>query len=215
LWRNSVLRARLIFSVVSFPLFVYLAILIFQYLGVPSPVSYILIFLSGLFYHFCATIFFVSAVYSYLKFLIHHRILLKLFIIIYFFGLIASILNCIIIIQLSSINALQFEVGQVYFAFLMSNFVFAPLGLLVCSFDFVKVDLFRSNERIYQARPIYLAVAIVSLSVFSLLLDAREEFGWSFSLIIMIMLGLIGFIGLFLKRIIRAVYVNCQNAIAE
>jgi hypothetical protein len=215
IWKNKILRTRLIFSIVSFPVFVFIVIFIFEYLGVQPPITYILIFLSGLFYHFSVTIFSISAVYSYSKFLINNRILLKVFIFIYFLGLLASVMNCTIIVQLNSIHYLPFEVGQIYFAFFMSNFVFAPLGFWVSSFDFVKIDLFRSNVDIYQPRPIYLAAAIVFLLVFSLLLDARAEFNWSFNSIFIVMTGLIVVIGVFLKRIVKIIYVNYQNSIAE
>jgi hypothetical protein len=215
IWKNEILRTRLIFSIGSFPMFVFIAIFIFEYLGVQLPITYILIFLSGMFYHFSVTIFSISAVYSYSKFLINNRILLEVFIVIYLLGLLASVMNCIIIVQLNSINYMPFEVGQIYFAFFMSNFVFAPLGFWVSSFDFVKIDLFRSNVDIYQPRPIYLAVAIVFLLVFSLLLDARAEFNWSFNSIFIVMIGLIVVIGVFLKRIMRIIYVNYQNSIAE
>lgn len=215
IWGNPILRARLIFSVGSFPVFVFITIFVFQYLEIQAPITYMLVFLSGLFYHFYVTIFSISAVYSYSKFLIYNRILLKVFTIIYVLGLFSSIVNCTIIIGLNSINHLQFEGGQICFAFFMSNFVFAPLGFWISSFDFVKIDLFRSNVGIYQPRPIYLAVAIMFLMVFSLLLDARTEFKWSFNLIFSVMLGLIGVIGISLKFMIKKICMNYQKSIAE
>lgn len=214
IWKNPILRKRIVFSVCSFPLFIFVAVFVVQYLDFQIRATYILIFLSGLFYHFFVTIFSISAVYSYSKFLIYNRILFKIFIGIYFLGLLTSIMNCAILIGVDFVGNLQFEVEQIYISFLMSNFIFAPLGFWVSSFDFVKMDLFGSSFE-GQPRPMYLAVIIVFLLMFSLLLDARAEFGWSSNLFFLILFVLILIVGAFLRFIFKCIYINYQNSIAE
>jgi hypothetical protein len=215
IWGNRILRSRIIFTIGSFPMFLFIAIFVFQYLGIEPRGTYMLFFLSGLFYHFSITFFSISAVYSYFKYLINHRALLAIFIFIYLIGLLTSIVNCAFLLGLNSISSLQFEVGQVCIAFFISNFVFAPLGFLICSYDFVKIDLFGSNVGFYQPRPIYLSVVIVFFFMFSLLLDARTEYGWSLNLVLLILFVLSGIILAFLKFILKRIYVNCQNSIVE
>lgn len=215
IWRNKPLRSRIIFTVAYFPLFFFVSIYISQLLGVKLRVTYMLIFFSGMYYHLFVTIFSISAVYSYLKFLLINRLLLKIFILIYGFGVLASVINCTILVGLNSVSQFQFEIGQVFIAFLLSNFIFAPLGFWISSFDFVKINLFEQKNGLYQPRPIYLATVIVFLLIFSLLLDALIEFRWQINTVFMFLFCIIAIIGVFLKLISKSVHLNCQNSIAE
>ncbi|MCM0060395.1 MAG: hypothetical protein NBV57_05995 [Algoriphagus sp.] len=215
IWRNKALRSRIIFIVAFFPLFVLLSIYISQLLGVKLRVTYMLIFFSGMFYHFFVTVFSMSAIYSYLKFLLINRLLLKIFTLIYSLGMLVSMIYCSILIGLSSVGQFQFEVGQVIIAFLLSNFIFAPLGIWISSFDFVKINLFEKKNELYQPRPIYLATAIVFLLIFSLLLDAQIEFEWQLNTIGIFLFCAIVIIMSLLIPIFKSVHLNFQKSIAE
>lgn len=215
IWKNKPIRNRIVFITVYFPLFILISIYISNLLEIKLRATYILIFLSGMFYHFFITSFSISAIHSYLKFLLINRLMLNTFILIYILGVLSSVINCLILVGLNSVNQFQFDIGQVIIAFLLSNFIFAPIGFWISSFDFVKINLFESKYGHYQPRPIYLATAIVFLLLFSLFLDARTEFGWQLNTILLFLAFLIVLIGISLKLIFKIIYLNFQNSIAE
>lgn len=212
IWKNRIIKSRIATSF-GFSLFFLVAIPVFQFLEVASLNTYTLLFLSGMFYHFYVTIYSLSCLYSYFKFLINYRVLIRSFALIYFFGILSSILGCIIVLGYSWAGYIEIDVGQIYLSFLISNFVFAPLCFWASSYDFVKINLFSPLSGFYQPRPIYIAVMLVSVLVFSLLLDARSEFLWPLGLSVIVILVIIGIIGVMFKFILKKVYINCQKSL--
>jgi hypothetical protein len=214
IWRNRILKSRIVVSL-GFSLFLLGAIPIFQYLEISSLTSYALLFLSGMFYHFNVTIYSFSCFHSYLKFSLNHGVLMKLFALVYLLGLLSSIVSCFVLVNFSAVGYMKIEAGQIYLSFLMSNFVFAPLSFWASSYDFVKINLFSPLSGFYQPRPVYMSVTLVSVAIFSLLVDARREFNWPFGFSMIVVMVIIGFIGIILKTALKRVYINCQKSIME
>lgn len=215
IWGNRIIRARIIGSLLSFPVLFFIMILTMEYYQLPIPIGYCLIFLSGLYYHLYVTIFSISMVYSYLKFLSIHRMLLKTILLIYLIGLMSSLVNCSILIGLISLHYIQVEVGQVYLAFVLSNFIMMPLCLWIASFDYVKTDLFIAKVAFYQPSSLHFVVAVLSMILFNLIIAARTEFNWPLNTVLIALLILVILTGIVLKPMITKIYVNCQNTIAS
>src|SRR5690606_5121076 len=181
IWKNRVLKNRIVTSL-GFSLFFLIAIPTLHFLEIASISSYMLLFLSGMFYHFHVTLYSLSCLHSYFKYLINHQILITSFLLIYFFGILSSIAGCTILLGYSWIGPLKIDKEQIYFSFLVSNFIFAPLSFWASSYDFVKINLFNPLADFYQPRSIYITVTLISVLGFSLLIDAHGEFSWPFGL---------------------------------
>ena len=163
-YRNKLIRSRIIVCCIINPaIFFSIIILVGQHF--PLSINYTFIFLLGWFYHSYVSIFAMSMINSYLKFLNYYGLELKILLIIYMTGLISSLVNSVILVGLISLNYLDANIDQVYVAVFFINFVIAPVIIWIGSFDTIRINLFGSYTNFYQPRPLHIIVILLSLVI--------------------------------------------------
>ncbi|HAD33075.1 MAG TPA: hypothetical protein DCF44_00975 [Chitinophagaceae bacterium] len=159
------------------------------------------------------TIFSISLIYSYLKFLLFNRLLLKILLFVYLIGVISALANCTVfwLISLNYDLGLGFE--EIFIAFVINNFAFSPVCLLVASHDNIKMDLFGPKQGFFQPRAIHVVISIFSFVAFSLAMSKYTN--GPKDLLLIILLILISLYVVFLKFLLKRIHSNCQNTIAS
>lgn len=212
---NNLIKSRIYFNIIYLPLFLFIFIIIMKNFGFDLLDSYAVISISGMSFHFMVTIFSLSAFSPSMKFILINNLLIKIIIYIYFLGVICSFSFSILSIGLILIGQYQISILHILISFLLVNFVFAPLGLWISSFDFVKINLFETNNRFHQPSATYMVVSIFFIIIFFLFFDASSEFHWDLTSILFYLFGLIGIIGVSLKYILSSVIRNYKNSILK
>ncbi len=175
--------------------------------------TYALAFLTGFSYNAFITIFSIGMVYSYLKFLLVQRLLIKVLLLIYAVGLVSSLINSVAFLGLNFFNSIDYPFIQILTAFVVSNFILPALFILVASIDYAKIDLYQAKTRFFQPRSLQVLVVILSWSIFSFIIRLSNDLDINSGLIAFLILTVL--LGISTRYLIKRVLLNCQNAITS
>lgn len=210
IWRNRHFRTGIILTCFTIPGIFLLLIVIFA--GYQISVRYVLAFLSGFFYCMSVTIFSISFVFSYMKFLLIHRLLFKLLFLVYTIGIISSATNCAILGMFPS-DYIDIPFEQICLAFTINTIIFPPICLWVASHDNIKIDLFGPKHNFFQPRSTHIVMGIFAFLVFGLLMSFCSR--WSIDFILLGLTIAIIVNAFLFKAWEKKIYANCQNTIAS
>lgn len=212
-WRNRLFRERIIVSSITIPILLFTSVILAARVHLRFSISYVLAFLSGWFYCMSVTIFSISLVFSYLKYLLLNRLLLKMLLFVYLIGVISALVNCFVFWLISLNYQIGLEFEQISFAFIINNLFFPPVCLLIASYDNIKMDLFGPKQSFFQPRSIHVVISIFSFMAFSLAMSTYTS--GPKNLLLLIVLILISLNLFFVRFIKKRIYTNCQNTIAS
>lgn len=216
-WRNRFIRERIVVYCLLFPLVILMVMLFAGHLFPAETFSttytYALAFLTGFSYNAFITIFSIGMVYSYLKFLLVQRLLIKVLLLIYAVGLVSSLINSVAFLGLNFFNSIDYPFIQILTAFVVSNFILPALFILVASIDYAKIDLYQAKTRFFQPRSLQVLVVILSWSIFSFIIRLSNDLDINSGLIAFLILTVL--LGISTRYLIKRVLLNCQNAITS